>query len=74
VTPAAIQREAIDEIEILARVEGVEWWRRDVPRRDLAAAWLSGALAWLQIDDEPPALAVQSGTRRAGVELRGWVD
>jgi hypothetical protein len=67
VPPAAIQREAIDEIEILVRVEGVEWWRRDAPRRDLAAAWLSGALAWLQIDDA-------SDTRRAGVELRGWVD
>jgi protein ImuB len=61
VPPARVPRDSIEEVEILARVEGVAWWRRDVQRRDLAAGWLEGALAWLQVGVED-------------IQLRGWVD
>jgi len=57
---------------LLARFDGVEWWRRRCVRRDFWAAWLvdpSGpresapaALAWIEI--EP----------RGNGWLRGWID
>ncbi len=50
------------------RLEGIEWWRRPVQRRNLVTAWRAtgreGALAWIELgpDDQSPA------------KLRGWVD
>ena len=48
----------------LARFEAVEWWRHPPQCRDLFAAWIDGALAWLEISAHPGACPL----------LRGWID
>jgi protein ImuB len=55
-----VPREELFEPVLLARVEAIEWWRRSAPRRDVVAAWWSGALGWFEVGED--------------VELRGWVD
>jgi protein ImuB len=59
-----VSREELSEPMLLARVEAVEWWRQTHPRRDVIAAWWSGAVGWFE------------GSLEDGkdVELRGWVD
>jgi protein ImuB len=57
------------DIELLGRIEGVEWWQSDFVRRDVVAGWLdsnetgSGVLAWLLLVE---------GDRDA--HLCGWID
>jgi protein ImuB len=62
VPPVRVPHGALVDPVLLSRVEDVEWWRRSMGRRDVVAAWFSGALAWLEMDDS------------AHVQLRGWVD
>jgi len=54
----------IAHIAHIARIEAVEWWRHPSPRRDLLAAWIDGALAWLELSAHPGACPL----------LRGWID
>lgn len=56
--------EALARGQQLARLEAVQWWRQPVQRRDLFAAWIDGALAWLEL----------SAHRGACPLLRGWID
>jgi protein ImuB len=63
VPPVRVPCESLVDPVLLARIEGVEWWRRSVSRRDVVAVWWSNALAWLEVEPD---------VRRA--ELRGWVD
>ncbi len=61
---APIAHEALSRGQLLARLEAVQWWRQPVQRRDLFAAWIDGALAWLEL----------SAHRGACPLLRGWID
>jgi protein ImuB len=71
--PLRVPCEAVSEPVLLARVEAVEWWRRPTARRDLVAAWWSGALGWFEV--EPQSRGRGGETRQATrYELRGWVD
>jgi protein ImuB len=55
--------ESLAGAELLARIEGVGWWRRAPRRRDLVAAWRASSLAWVE----------KEGTADAAW-LRGWID
>jgi protein ImuB len=70
----AVERASMTALLPLARIEGVEWWRRPPRRRDFAAAWMpgvgaadagarAGATAWVEADEA-----------RGDVMLRGWID
>jgi protein ImuB len=61
---ASISHAALDCSQHLARFEAVEWWRQPVQRGDLFAAWVDGALAWVEL----------SAHRGACPLLRGWID
>jgi protein ImuB len=65
VVPWRVELQELSGVLPLARIEGVEWWRRPSRRRDLAAAWVgsatSGALAWVELGDD-------------GAIVRGWID
>jgi hypothetical protein len=58
--PIAISRDRMANVTLLLRTESVEWWRRGLERRDLVAAWVDGAIAWVEMSSE--------------VSIRGWVD
>ena len=50
--------------QVLARLEAIQWWRQPAQRRDLVAAWLDGAHAWLELPSYRGACPL----------LRGWID
>jgi protein ImuB len=60
--------------KLLARLEAIEWWRRDVVVRDLVSAEIdqpsskARAVAWIEIERD----AVDGS--RATAKLRGWMD
>jgi protein ImuB len=63
VDASPVSRSALVGARLLARVEGVEWWRRGLCRHDLLEAWLDEGVGWLDLcdgSDEPV--------------LRGWMD
>jgi protein ImuB len=68
VKPSHVSRSALARAHHIARVEAVEWWAnrsssQGCVRRDLFAAWIDGALGWLELRDsnEKPLLC-------------GWID
>ena len=61
VPASRVTHEAMSDVLPLARIEGVAWWRRPPRRRDLAAAWVGSALAWVELGDD-------------GATVRGWID
>jgi protein ImuB len=71
VPPVRVVEEACSDIEPLARIEGVAWWRtgsrHTAERRDIVAAWMPrhAALAWVELRSAP---------HMETLTLRGWVD
>jgi protein ImuB len=66
VNPVCMPIESLVGLELLARVEAVEWWRRGVERCDLVAACIAssdGAVAWVELRG-----------LHGDAQLRGWVD
>jgi protein ImuB len=61
VEPSRVGREELAVVVPLTRFEATEWWRRGPQRRDVAAAWMPGALAWVELGED-------------GAVIRGWVD
>ncbi len=57
-----VSRDALVEPLLLARIEAVEWWRKNVERRDVVAAWWTGAVGWFEVRSDGDA------------QLRGWID
>jgi protein ImuB len=56
VKPSHVSRSALARAHHIARVEAVEWWTnasssQGCVRRDLFAAWIDGALGWLELRD-----------------------
>jgi protein ImuB len=68
VEPTHVKLHALADAKLLARVDGIEWWKRGVVRRDLVAAWIgsrqSGAHAWVEL----------TGLTGEDALLRGWID
>jgi protein ImuB len=88
VSPIRISRKSLVDVELLAHVEAVEWWRREVGRRTIAAAWMpvdppgtsartsASALAW--VDLTPMGLPHEGHghppMHEEEAQLRGWID
>jgi hypothetical protein len=76
VHPAPVPREALVGAQHLARVEEVEWWRRqahaayDGQHCDLFAAWIGESLAWLELR----RTRNRNGYASEVPLLRGWMD
>jgi protein ImuB len=73
-------RTALSHVSVLARLEGIAWWRRPSGRTvDLVSAWVGskhgGALAWVELrkDGTSPAPPGR-GQHKVEVVLRGWID
>lgn len=64
-TPLPRPRAPLHAPRLLARTEGVEWWRAGRRVIDHVAAWLDGveAVAWLEVD-----------TSTGKATVRGWLD
>jgi protein ImuB len=60
VTTAELARESPSRR--VARLEAVEWWRRGLVAREIAATWLEvdGAIAWIEIDRAAGTQRVQA--------------
>ena len=67
-SPRPVDLQDVTPLAPPVRVEGLEWWRRPLQRRDLVAAWLGagreGSLAWVELGAHPEDVA----------QLRGWID
>jgi protein ImuB len=78
--------DSFEGVELLARLETVEWWRQSKPRRDFCAAWDGAALAWVEVRNSANAtttggaaaagsVAGESGATACWVSwVRGWID
>ncbi len=64
VLPTSVSRASLSTPKLLARIEAVQWWRRDDARCDIVAAWIPDhrALACVELVDRDQAM------------LRGWLD
>jgi protein ImuB len=90
VDPVLVPFKGLADLDLLARIDAVQWWRRDAGRRDLAAGWLKvdpsgrygSALAWVEIASSSGQVAPgkrgeprPSGQRiDENATLRGWFD
>ncbi len=73
VPPFYVPKSELEGIELLLRLEAVQWWRLGFQQRDFVAAWIptasmgtDGAFAWLELCDQSP--------RGHEARLRGWID
>lgn len=80
VPPFFVPKSELQGIELLLRLEAVQWWRLGFQQRDFIAAWIptgdangAGALAWLELCDRSSS---RGPLPRHGTEarLRGWID
>jgi protein ImuB len=90
VGPVRVPSEGLADLDLLARIDAVQWWRRGPGRRDLAAVWLKvdpsgrygSALAWVEIASPSGQVTPgkQGEPRPSGrridedATLRGWFD
>jgi protein ImuB len=57
VNPVRVPSSSLFDVELLARIDGVEWWRRGAGQHNLAVAWTAldpsgrcgNALAWVEL-------------------------
>lgn len=78
VRPLGVTVESLASIEILARVEAVEWWRRGFTRHDMAAAWtvVGRAAGRTPASRRPDELRVDNRARALETTTRAlaWVE
>lgn len=84
VPPFEVPLASLIPVEVLARVEAIEWWRRGFARHDMAAAWTAVGSEFGKIPSsrradelhvEPRARALETTTRAlAWVELASQSD
>jgi protein ImuB len=78
VPPFFVPMSELENVELLLRIEAVQWWRLGFQQRDFIAAWLptgtDGALAWLEVYDHSSCSSRCSRGRGHEARLRGWID
>jgi protein ImuB len=78
VPPFFVPKSELEDVELLLRLEAVQWWRLGFQQRDFISAWIptgagptgtDGALAWLELCER-----TSRASRGHEGRLRGWFD